>query len=71
MILSMTSESQAQLADRLLELAQKALLAMYFIVDHVGWAKQVHRGVKSGSKTIQLGLKCLAVSSVISMPLGF
>lgn len=26
--------------------------------------------MKSGSKTIQLGLKCLAVSSVISMPPG-
>lgn len=44
MILSMASESQAQLPDRLLELAQKAALAMYFIVDHVGWAKQAAAG---------------------------
>jgi hypothetical protein len=31
---------------------------------------QVHRGVKSGSKTIQLGLKWLAISSFISVCQG-
>ena len=50
--------------------AHQAALVMYFVVDHVGWWKQVHRGVKSGSKTIQMGLKWLAVSSFISLYLG-
>ncbi|CAJ1345055.1 unnamed protein product [Effrenium voratum] len=56
-----------QLSDRVLELAQKVALVMYFLVDHIGWLKQVRSGAKSGSKTIQLGLKWLAISSLISM----
>ncbi|CAJ1406108.1 unnamed protein product [Effrenium voratum] len=59
-----------QLSDRVLELAQKVALVMYFLVDHIGWLKQVRSGAKSGSKTIQLGLKWLAISSLISMLLG-
>ncbi|CAK9034161.1 unnamed protein product [Durusdinium trenchii] len=69
-LLSMTMTNETELADRLLELAQKAALVVYFVVDHVGWLKQVHRGVKSGSKTIQLGLKWLAISSFISVVAG-
>ena len=69
-ILSMTTAGKTPLMDKLLELAQKAALVIYFVVDHVGWLKQVHRGVKSGSKTIQLGLKWLAVSSFISVLVG-
>eukprot|EP00438_Fugacium_kawagutii_P013177 Skav230173 [mRNA] locus=scaffold196:40524:43745:- [translate_table: standard] len=70
-ILSMPSEcDQRPLSDKMLELSQKAALVMYFCVDHVGWWKQVHRGVKSGSKTIQHGLKWLAVSSFISVVIG-
>lgn len=68
-ILSMTAD-QTSLWDKVLELTQKAALVIYFVVDHVGWWKQVHRGVKSGSKTIQLGLKWLAISSFISVTIG-
>lgn len=68
-ILSMTAD-QTSLWDKVLELTQKAALVIYFVVDHVGWWKQVHRGVKSGSKTIQLGLKWLAISSFISVAIG-
>jgi len=56
--------------DRVLDLSQKSTLLMFFIIDHIGWLKQTSKGMKSGVRTIQTGLKCLTISSLIAAVYG-
>mmetsp|Transcript_7624 Transcript_7624/g.27947 ORF Transcript_7624/g.27947 Transcript_7624/m.27947 type:complete len:324 (-) Transcript_7624:318-1289(-) len=56
--------------ERLLDVAQKVTLLMYFVIDHIAWLKRARYGVRWGLDTIQLGLKCFMLSSVFGTLLG-
>mmetsp|Transcript_105237 Transcript_105237/g.263555 ORF Transcript_105237/g.263555 Transcript_105237/m.263555 type:complete len:273 (-) Transcript_105237:85-903(-) len=56
--------------DQVLDLSQKASLLMFFIIDHIGWLRQNTKGMRSGVRTIQTGLKCLMVSSLLATAYG-
>lgn len=56
--------------ERLLELAQKVTLATFMIIDHIGMLKQwkiLPGGRRSGTGTIQLGLKFFCFSNVFAI----
>jgi len=56
--------------DMLLEVCQKATLATFMIIDHIGYLKQVKilkGGKRAGAGTIQLGLSWFALSNFISL----
>lgn len=55
-----------RLPDRALRLAEKAFLLAFLATDHWGWWKQVLGGMRSGFRTIQLGLKFLAMSTALA-----
>lgn len=55
--------------DRIIEVLQKATLATFLIIDHVGWLKQVKilsGGKRAGTGTIQLGLKFFCASNFMA-----
>mmetsp|Transcript_25225 Transcript_25225/g.57217 ORF Transcript_25225/g.57217 Transcript_25225/m.57217 type:complete len:222 (-) Transcript_25225:77-742(-) len=52
--------------ERVMDVLQKVTILMFFWTDHLGWLHQVRGGMKSGSGTIQRGLKWLTVSSIIA-----
>lgn len=57
-------------ADQSLELLQKVTLAVFLVIDHVGWLKQLKvlsGGKRAGTGTIQLGLKFFCASNLVAM----
>eukprot|EP00928_Gymnodinium_smaydae_P079349 TRINITY_DN63306_c0_g1_i1.p1 TRINITY_DN63306_c0_g1~~TRINITY_DN63306_c0_g1_i1.p1 ORF type:complete len:268 (+),score=2.98 TRINITY_DN63306_c0_g1_i1:103-906(+) len=56
--------------DRYLELSQKVTLLTFFLIDHLAFLKQLSNRARGAVKTIQLGLKFLAVSSLLGAVCG-
>jgi len=55
--------------DRCLEVLQKATLATFMIIDHIGWLKQLKilkGGKRAGTGTIQLGLSWFCFSNFVA-----
>merc|ERR1711879_93066 len=64
---SMTFSSAS---DLFLDLMQKISLSIFLVIDHIGWLKQVKLlkgGKRSGTGTIQLGLKFFCASNFVGM----